>query len=286
MMGSGPNLGICFSDKQLYFAIEDNKTPMRLKRIGCFDFNFNVANAIQTQQKDYFKGVYDLIGRLRKDYDFQQIRMLTIPDTECWSTLPKLVYDQPDERESYLKILMKGVNRQSLEPLWFELSNRDYKFLVIRNRTTISGYQRLTEHAPSADFCSDFEIGERWVKHSKAKGSFLTVSCYPGMLSISAYLLGKLRAATFIHFDDFVDISYLWMHYAKNLKWLNGLYEDILVYGVNTHQVINELKSIWENSANIIKLDTLEKMQVSADETIYSFNLESAFPAIMLALEH
>ncbi|HKJ30388.1 MAG TPA: hypothetical protein VKA34_01115, partial [Balneolales bacterium] len=172
MTGSGPNLGICFSDKQLYFAINDIETPGRLKRIGCFDFNFNVARAVRTQQPDTFDGIYDLLGRLKDEYEFQQMRILTIPDTECWTTLPKLVYDKSDEREAYLKILMNGVNRQVLEPSWFELSNQDYKFLVVRNKKTLAGYQRLTEYAPSADFCSDFEVGSRWVTHSDARGSF------------------------------------------------------------------------------------------------------------------
>lgn len=285
MRGSGPNLGICFSDKQLYFAIDDEETPGRLQRIGCFDFNFNVDRAIRTQQKDNFEGVYNLIERLKEDFDFSQIRMLTVPDTECWTVLPKLVYDQPDEREAYLKLLMKGVNRELLIPSWFELSNRDYKFLVIRNKQILDGYQQLTEHASYADFCSDFEIGSQWIKHTNAGGSFLTISCFPKHLSISSFILGKLRAAAFIHFDEIGDLPYLWLYNAKNLKWLEGLYDEIIVYGVNTNEIINELRTVWDPSSTIKKMDNLDLMRVSADETTYGFNLDSAFPAIMLALE-
>ena len=284
MTGHDPNLGICFSGKQLYFAINDTETPNRVKRIGCFDFNFNVAKAIRTQHKDHFSGIHDLVGRLKKQYPFGQIRMLTTPDHECWTSVPKLVYDQSDEREAHLKVIMKGIARQKIEPIWYELSNRDFKFLNIRNRLTMSGYERISEHAPAADFCSDFEIGARWVKHSDAKGSFLTLACYPGLLSVSSYLLGKLRSATYMQFEDYGDIPYLWLYFSQNLKWMNGLYDEILVYGVNTYKVIEALKTVWNETPNIRKMDSLESMQVEADETTYSFSLEAAFPAIMLAL--
>lgn len=285
MSGRDPNLGICFSGKQLYFAINDTETPNRLTRIGCFDFNFNVAKTIRTQDKEHFSGIYDLIGRLKKQFPFQQIKMLTTPDHECWTSVPKLVYDQSDEREAHLKVIMKGIERQNIEPIWYELSNRDYKFLNIRNKPTMAGYERLSEHAQTADFCSDFEIGAKWVKHSGAKGSFLTLACYPGLLSVSSYMLGKLRAATYLQFEDFGDLPYLWLHFSQNLKWMNGLYDEILAYGVKSYKVIDALTSVWNEPPNIRKMDTLETMLVEADETTYSFSLESAFPAIMLALD-
>lgn len=284
MSGRDPNLGICFSGKQLYFAINDVETPNRLTRIGCFDFNFNVAKTIRTQNKEHFQGIYDLIGRLKKQFPFGQIRMLTTPDHECWTSVPKLVYDQSDEREAHLKVIMKGLERQNIEPIWYELSNRDYKFLNIRNKRIMSGYERLSEHAPSADFCSDFEIGSRWVKHSNAKGSFLTLASYPGLLSISSYMLGKLRSATYLQFEDFEDLPYLWLHFSQNLKWMNGLYDEILVYGVKTYKIIETLGPVLNESPNIRKMDSLESMIVEAEESTYSFSLESAFPAIMLAL--
>lgn len=286
MAPSGPNLGMCFAARQVFYAVNDQAAPGRLGHIGCFNFNFNIAPAIRTQDPQDFEGIHNLIGRLKKEYDFSQIRMLTIPDHECWTILPKLVYDQADEREAHLKVIMKGLNRQVLEPVWYELSGLDYKLLAIRNKHTMAGYERLTEHTSSADFCSDFEIGLRWVNHKKDKGSFLTISCYPGLLSVSSYMLGKLRGATYMHFDDFDDLPYLWKHYATHLKWFDGVHDQILLYGLDTYKVIDVLEPHWDRGATIMKMDTLDTMGVSADETTYSFNLEAAFPAVMLALDH
>lgn len=285
MSGDGPNLGICFSGKQLYYAINDVKTPRRLKRIGCFDFNFNVAKAIKSQKKEKFSGIYDILGRLKGEFDFQRIHMLTIPSHECWTVVPKLVYDQSDEREAHLKIIMSGIKRDVIEPTWYELSNRDFKFLSIRNKAIMGGYEKLAEHASSAEFCSDFELGSRWASHSDSKGSFLTISSYPGVLSIASFMLGKFRGATYLEFEDYDDLPYLWLSFSQNIKWMNGLYDEILVYGEKSYKVIEELQSIWDESSNVVKMDTLGAMKVKAEETTYSFNLESAFPAILLSLD-
>lgn len=286
MAASGPNLGICFAARQLFYAINDPTTPGRLSHIGCFSFNFNITSAISSQDEPNFQGIYNLITRLKKEYSFGQIRMLTIPDHECWTILPKLVYDQADEREAHLKVIMKGMNRQALETTWFELSHRDLKLLSIRDKRIMAGYERLAEHAPAADFCSDFEIGSRWIEHTRDKGSFLTIACSPGMLSIASYLLGTLRGATYFHFDDFDDLPYLWMFYAKQLKWFDGVHDQILLYGTDTYKVADVLESYWESAAGVVTMDTLEIMRADADEKTYSFSLEAAFPAILLALEN
>lgn len=277
------SLGLCFSANYLYFAVYNPETPDIIEHIGNYDMNFNVARAIRTQSDDTFPAIYELIGRLKREHHFRQMRICTVSDHECWTTLPKLVHDEPDEREAHLRILMNGVNRQSLETVWHELSNRDFKFLVVRNKLIMDGFQRLTEHAHMADFVSDPEIGDAWIRHANEKGSFMMIHSVPGMISVSAYMLGKLRGATYIQYDDVEDLSYLWLYNARHLTWMSGFYDNTYVFGTQTKQIIQTLKSVWDHHTEVTRFDTLSSMNISAKEETYSFSLEAAFPAILLA---
>jgi hypothetical protein len=277
-------LGLCFSANHLYYAVHNPEQSARLEHVGCYDLNFNVARAIRTQSDDYFPAIYEMLGRLKRDHQFRHMRMCTVPDHECWTTLPKLVYDEPDEREAHLRILMNGVNRQSLETVWYDLSNRDFKFLVIRNKMIMDGFQRLTEHAHTADFVSDHEIGQSWIQHAQHNGSFMMIHSVPGMISVSAYMLGKLRGATYLQYEEPEDLPYLWLMNARNLSWMNGFYDQTYVFGTQVKQISQTLKGVWDHHTDINTFETLENMQVGADEKTYSFSLESAFPAILLSL--
>lgn len=277
-------LGLCFSANHLYYAVHNPEHEAHIEHIGCYDLNFNVARAIRTQSDDFFPAIYEMLGRLKRDHQFRQMRMCTVPDHECWTTLPKLVYDEPDEREAHLRILMNGVNRQALETVWYDLSNRDFKFLVIRNKMIMDGFQRLTEHAHTADFVSDHEIGQSWINHAQQNGSFMMIHSVPGMISVSAYMLGKLRGATYLQYDEPEDLPYLWLMNARNLSWMNGFYDQTYVYGTQVKQISQTLKAVWDHHTEINTFNSLEDMQVSADEQTYSFSLESAFPAILLSL--
>ena len=67
---------------------------------------------------------------------------------------------------------------------------------------------------------------------------------------------------------------------------MGGLHEEIYVYGQNAFQIIEILEPFWDEAGTITKMDKLEKIKVEADEHTYGFNLEAAFPAIMLALDY
>jgi len=112
----------------------------------------------------------------------------------------------------------------------------------------------------------------------------MMIHSIPGLISISAYLLGKLRGATYIAYDDAEDLPYLWLYYANNLKWLNGLYENVYVFGANVENLIQIIRSNLDQSAHIHRFETLTDIGVTADEQTYGFNLEAAFPAILLSL--
>lgn len=282
---TNPNLGLCFFENQLFYAVNEPEHPKKLARIGSVDFNFDITNAILTGDPDHFPGIRQTVSRIKEQYGIHHIYVLSFPTEECWTTLPKLVYDNADEREAHINILMSGVDRNKVQPTWHNLSNQDYKFLQIRNRETLHGLEKLTSSASTTDFVSEFEIGEQWIEHSGAGGSFMTVCCFKNCISVGSFILGKLRGATYIPFDDMEDLPYLWLQQSRELAWMQGLHEEIHVYGSPAYRIIEILEPFWDDAGNVIKMDSLEKMQVDADETTYGFSLELAYPAIMLALK-
>lgn len=279
-----PNLGLCFFENQLFYAVNDIHDSRKLARIGSVDFNFDVTRAVLTEDSEQFTGIKKTVADLREQYGVNHIRMLSIPARECWTILPKLVYDNPDEREAHIRIIMKGINRQQIHPTWHTLSNHDYKFLLLRNSKFMQGFENLVPESATTDLVSEFEIGDRWIHHCKPGGSFMTVCCFANCITVSSYILGKMRGATYITFDDPEDLPYLWLHRVQELSWLQGLHEDIHVYGSHAYRIIDILQPLWDEAGKIQKMDSLEKIKVEAEEETYGFNLELAYPAIMLSL--
>jgi len=286
MTTPNPSLGLCFFDNQLFYAVNQPEERGSLARIGSVDFNFNVPEVLLEGDDNHFPGIRNTVRQLKENYGINHIRVLSFPSLECWTILPKIVYDKPDEREDHINILMQGVERREVEPTWHALSNQDFKFLLLRNRDRLNGLRKLASNASTADLISDFEIGERWIRHSGTSGSFMTIGCFHDSVSVSSFILGNLRGATYLGYDDPEDLPYLWLQSARQLGWMEGLHEQIYVYGINAYRIIEILQPFWDDeAAEIIKMDSLEKMRVKADESTYGFNLECAFPAIMLALE-
>lgn len=280
-----PSLGLCFFNNQLFYAVNDPERSKRLAHIGSVDFNIDVANAIVTGNEPHFPGIQQTVARLKDSYGINHIRVLSFPTKECWTTLPKLVYDDPDEREAHINILMNGLDRKHIHPTWHPLSNQELKLLLLRNNAALQGLQKLTSSASTTDLVSEFELGERWIDHCNPGGSFMTVCCFNDCLSVGSYILGKMRGATYLPFDDPEDLPYLWLQSSRELNWMQGLHEEIHVYGSNAFHLIEILQPFWDDAATVIKMDSLQKMQVEADETTYGFPLELAYPAVMLALE-
>lgn len=278
------NLGICFSSDHLFYAISESGQKRELTYIGAVDFNFDVRQALVTRNDDEFPAVMEAVRDLKESYGVDRIRIQTDPSYECWSVLPKLVYDRADEREAYLNLLMRGVNRRYIEPMWFGLSNQNFKLLLVRNQNVMEGYRRITSTIGRGQYFSDFELGQCWMNHTGQKGSFLTVSIHDNIISIASFLLGNLRAATYIKFDELSDLPYLWLQQAEHLKWLNGLHEYIYVYGEQVDQLIDILTPYWDEASSVYVLDSLDKMQVAAPERNYSFPLTQAFPSILMAI--
>lgn len=278
------NLGVCFSGHQLYYALNDVEKLQTLERIGKVDFNFDTHAAILSGDKDSFTGIITIMERLIKQYDVKQLRCLYPATLETWASLPKSVYDQSAERESYLRILKHGESRQQLEPFWYDINNRDFRFLSVRNKLQTRGFQRLGELFQSHELCSEFELGVKWLYQTRVSDAFKTIGCYENHVVVSSFVMGKFRAATYIRFKYIDDLSYMWLQHASNLGWLNGVHDSIFFYGPNAYKVTDVLQSLFDAGAKTTRLDKLTDMQVSAKEETYGFSLEEAFPAIILAL--
>lgn len=279
-----PNLGLCYFKNQLFYAVNDIYSSKKLVHIGCVDFNFNLADTLLSENETELQGLQKTVKQLEEEYDVNHVRALSFPSEECWTILPKLVYDNADEREAYISVLMNGVERKQIQPTWFSMSNQSYRFLVLRDTRALKGLQQILPSTSSSDLVSEFELGERWVRHRSAGGSFMNICCFDSTLSVSSYILGKLRGATCIPFDDAEDLPYLWLQHARELGWMNGLHEQINVYGQNAFRIIEILEPFWDDAGAVVKMDSLEKIKVEAEEQTYGFSLEHAYPAIMLAL--
>lgn len=278
-------LGLCFFDHQLFYAVRTPDQHAHFTRIGAVDFNFDVADTALKNDPESLPGLRSTVIELKDQYNVGHVRVLMNPSMECWTVLPKLVYDDATEREAHINILMNGRSRKEVHPAWHDLSKDNFKLIRLRTDTMLSGIQGITADIPNVDLVSAFEIGEDWIRHTRPGGSFLTVGCFRNCISVSSFILGKLRGATYIPFDDPDDLPYLWLQKANELSWMQGLHEQIQVYGRQAYHFIEILQPFWDDSGTVSKMDKLEKMQVTADEDTYGFDLERAYPAIMLALD-
>ena len=284
MASSDDCLGISFVDHQLFYAVNDSSRQKLLSHIGCLDFNFAARDAIDDPETEDFKALVNSLLQLQETYNCGTVRMLTPALFECWSILPRLVYETPDEREDHLSILLDAMPRNEVEATWFNLSNQDFKLLLVRNRQLTDVFRSLLTPFPNIDLVSEFELGMEWNRHTGTKGSYLTINCQPDHLAISSYLLGKLRGTTYIQLDSVNDLPYLWSYYGKELGWLNGIHDEVYVFGPLGMEVIEVMASFFSETGSIVLMNKLDTMGVEADETTYGFKLESSFPAILLSL--
>jgi hypothetical protein len=283
MSDEGHALGINFSGNNIYYAVNDDTKQGALLHIGKIELNFPVLDAILGPDHSLCTHITKVIDRLREKYTLSNIRLITHAQLECWTTVPKIVYDDSKEREAHLAFLIKGMDRQKIETFWYEMSNHDFRFLTIRDRNVMSLFEKFVPGFPNTEFCSDFEVGLQWVQHSGARGSFMSISCNPHTITISSYLLGKLRAATCLRFRHLDDLPYIWKQSERHMKWMKGYHEEIMLFGSNTDRIAEMLRPFWDGSAEITVMDNLYAMKVNTEEQTYSFPLEEAFPAIMMA---
>lgn len=284
MDGATQNLGISFFSDRLYYAVNNPENDSQLAEIGSFDFNFDVAEAIRSQHSEHYPHVQKTIEGLLKEHKVSSLRALTSLTDECWTALPKVVYDNADEREDHLSIIMKGVSREDIEPTWHAVSKLQYKFLCIRRRSVMDGLNKLALSVGTSEYSSDFEIASKWSESINSAGSFLMIGCHRHAISITSFTLGQFRAATYLKFDQIEDLPYHWLQSSQHASWLMGLHDKTYLYGYQSHEVERVLNHFWDKSTQAVALNTLDEMGVIAEETTYGFDLAEAFPAIILSI--
>lgn len=278
----GPRLGINIDANKLFYAVSNPEQKGSLTRIGSIDFPFDLPSSLAANHPETLPGVSDTICKLTDEYEVQEIRVILPPVFECWSMIPKIVCDDPKECEIHITILTKDSQSFNREPHWFPLSNRDFKLLCLRKNQLPETLASISGENAKTEILSDFEIGSFWMKHQRYHGSFLCLSSYNGLLSISSFLLGKLRAATYIRYEDIHDLPYLWLQYASHLPWIEGLHEQVLLYGDHSEKISDTLRAHLDDSTEVVVMNSLKKMNLKSDEQTYSFPLERAFPAALI----
>ena len=279
------NLGVCFFSGRMLYSVAEKGAKNIVQQLGSYEFSFDISEALNKPTSDAGIQLKAVFTDLEKEFHLESIRLLTEPTQECWTALPKVVYDDSIEREQHIAILMKGVPRENIEVTWHAVSKTRFKFLCLRRAQLIKNYQSFSDQVAINECCSDFEIGGMWSIHHRPGGSFLLIGCHARSISISSYILGRFRAATYIRFDDPQDISYLWLQHAEHSPWMRGLHEHVYFYGEQTHEVAEQLQSFIDHNSGQIVLNSLEIMGINAEEETYGFDLATAFPAIMLSLD-
>ncbi|REL24763.1 hypothetical protein DYD21_16490 [Rhodohalobacter sp. SW132] len=279
-------LGICFSDNQLFYSVNQPGTISSVRHIGAFDFNFDVQQAVVHGDGESFSGIKNSIRELKERFNCRSVRILSPATEECRTLLPRFVYEDTSERESHIRTLVPDTDRNKLEITWYSLSNVDFRLLLIRNSDTLKGFRNLLGSIEQTEYVSDFELGSEWQQHTNINGSFLMMHCGRKFISISSFLLGKLRGCTLIPFDDAADLPYLWKLYASRQSWMRGIHEQVYYFGFNAPEIRDIITPYRDETGEQYVMSTLSQMQVTAPEKTYGFRLERAFPAILLSLNY
>lgn len=277
-------LGLTFAGRDLLYAVSAGGQVTSLNHIGRIVLNVDATQALGQPGSDALRVVAASVRELVSTHAIRRIRLIVPADMEAWATVPKLAYDHPDEREAVLKVLFHGTERSELAPTWHDLSNRDLRLLAVRTRSLLAGYREIGELAPEYDLCSEFEAGLQWLSAQSSPGGVLMVGCHEGLITVTSYTLGHLRAATWFRYEDPADLRYLWPHAAMSATWMSGVHDRVLLYGAQAWQLADLFRGFHDPKLPLEPLDTLQLIGVSAEEQTYGFGLDEAFPAIMMAV--
>lgn len=284
MTEDGSCLGICYAENHLYYAVKNPGQDNLLHRIGCIDFNFDVQEAITDSTHQGFPILLNSLHDLKKEYQSSTLRVLIPATQECWSIVPRSVYEVASEREAHIRLLMRFHERSTIETTWHPVSKTDSQLLVLRDHASVTGFESLMHSFGNMEAVSDFELAHSWQVHTKDKGAFIMVHCQQSYISISSYVLGKLRSCTYFRYDYVKDLPYLWNLYAANMPWLSGIHDNIYIFGHSARKTSEQLTPYWHDHGTLTFLDSLDAMKLTAPEKTYGFPLESAFPAILMSL--
>lgn len=284
MDAGGSCLGVCYTNNHLFYSVNIPGQTAHLARIGSFDFSFDVEETIITGNSAGFPALQNSIQELKREFNCTTAKILAPATEECWTIVPRAVYEDASEREAHFQLLMHGSHRSEVQAVWHTVSNADYRLLLLRDNSSFKGFNYLLNSFGSTDIVTDFEIAMDWQLHKNTSDSFLMIHCQKNYISVTSFILGKLRGCTYIEYDNIADLPYLWSLYEGNLPWLSGIHDKTYVYGYFSSQVRDILHSYWYHHGELITMNSLSEMNVIADEKTYGFRLESAFPAILMSL--
>jgi len=284
MSSEGSCLGVCYADNHLYYSVNSPGLTGFLKHIGSIDFNFDVKNVVISGDPDGYPAVKSALEKLKYQHKCSSVKILSPATEECWTIVPRSVYEHSEEREAHIALLMHGHERDKVETTWYPLSNADYKLLLLRNSEAMQGFKMLLGSFSHSEYVSEFEIGADWQSHSQANGSFMMVHCVKDYISASSFILGKLRGCTYLKYESATDLPYLWSLYSEKLTWMNGIHDEVRLFGYHSRIVSESLSSFLDDSGRVVVMNSLDEMNVNAKEKTYGFPIESAFPAIMMSL--
>ncbi len=277
-------LGLTFAGRDLLYAVSAGGHVTSLHHIGRIVLNVDATQALGQPGSDALRVVAASVRELVSTHSIRRIRLIVPADMEAWATVSKLAYDQPDEREAILKLLFHGTERSELVPTWHDLSNRDLRLMAVRTRSLLTGYREIGELASEYDLCSEFEAGLQWMSAQTSPGGVLMIGCHERLITVTSFMLGHLRAATWFRYEDPADLRYLWPHTAISAPWMTGVHDRVLLFGAEAWQFADLLRGFHDPTLPFERLDTLKSIGVSAEEQTYGFGLDEAFPAIMMAV--
>lgn len=284
MASDGSCLGVCYTENQLYYSVNNPERDGHLAHIGSIEYNFEVENSIITGKDPGFPAIQSSLRQIKEAHNCSSVHILAPATKECWTIVPRSVYDDASEREAHIQLFMNGYDRSDVQVTWHPLSNDENRLLLIRNSSAMKGFRHLMGGFSSSEYVSEFEIGREWIRHKANNGSYLMVNCRENHISLSSFILGKLRGCTFIEFDSYNDLPYYWNLYSENISWMNGIHDNTCLFGQNCQKVADILNPYLEDSTNIQIMNSLSRIDVSANEKTYGFDLERAFPAIVMSL--
>jgi hypothetical protein len=282
---SGACLGVCYSDNHLFYSVNSPGKKSRVHHIGSIDFTFDVENAIVTGSSDEFPALNSALESIRKEYNCTSVKILSPASKECWSVVPRVVYEDPSEREAHIQLLMHGIERSDIHTTWHRVYKSGCRLMLLRNNQSMLGFNYLLRSFVYTEYVSDFELAIDWQIHTRNTGSFLMIHCHKRYISATSFILGKLRGCTYIEFDYISDLPYLWNLFSDRLPWLRGIHDENFVYGHYSSEVAELLSPYWRDHGEIRFFNMLDDVNVDADEKTYGFKLGSAFPAIIMSLD-
>ena len=108
------NLGVCFFSGRMLYSVAEKGAKNIVQQLGSYEFSFDISEALNKPTSDAGIQLKAVFTDLEKEFHLESIRLLTEPTQECWTALPKIVYDDSvkiygEQRSVYINGDMKKI---------------------------------------------------------------------------------------------------------------------------------------------------------------------------------